>query len=526
MSKLNSVNTTDILDAIGLGCRCMAKVFNADDNNVPFFSSSVWPNASLGFSQCHSESHVPGRHLNALLNAEDISEIRIPENVIENHRQAAKFSYSGALPLPLNRIEISSHKPTVFLTHNIREGFHALYSLAKYRNDSWAIETAENSINCILELWDPQNRWDVDKIKACGLDSLNSPAFIGGEGRMLGPLVKYYTVTRSSNAMKLIRLLSGKMTAEFFTSEGRFDSKLFGTHSHSVTCCMSSLAQLAEFLQDMRLIQRVKAFYDNGLWKMRDEIGWSCESTQQPKEGKSDHGEANNTGDILETALILGKFGYHEYYEDAERILRSHLLPSQLRDVSFIKEPENPKDLDSLKNIAERHKGAWGFPAPYGHKSIKNGRGNISFNMDIVGGVTASLCEAYRNIVTRNAFGLNINLLFDYCSDDICIKSPYTNDCLNITLHKPSPINIRIPTWATRETITVSKNAGEYYYNDNRLILTAPATDETIKICIPLTKSTLTLTQNHIQPIRVKFKGDSVEAMENHGADFTFFNPF
>ena len=72
--QLKDVNTTDISSAIRLGCRTMQSVFNADDRNIPFFSSSVRPHAELRFSSAHSESHVPGRHLNALLNAEDAEE--------------------------------------------------------------------------------------------------------------------------------------------------------------------------------------------------------------------------------------------------------------------------------------------------------------------------------------------------------------------------------------------------------------------------------------------------------------------
>ena len=89
MSRLRDVNTTDIADAIRLGCRTMCNVFNADDNNVPFFSSRVLPEARLSFSPVHSESHVPGRHLNALLNAEDAIGIELDERCIDNHANAA-----------------------------------------------------------------------------------------------------------------------------------------------------------------------------------------------------------------------------------------------------------------------------------------------------------------------------------------------------------------------------------------------------------------------------------------------------
>ena len=85
-------------------------------------------------------------------------------------------------------------------------------------------------------------------------------------------------------------------------------------------------------------------------------MGWVIESGLDG--APPDLGEVNNTGDIVETALILGRWGYTDYYHDAERILRCHLLPSQLRDNAFIQNPPNPDNEDGMRNVAERHLGA------------------------------------------------------------------------------------------------------------------------------------------------------------------------
>ena len=64
---------------------------------------------------------------------------------------------------------------------------------------------------------------------------------------------------------------------------------------------------------------------------------------------------------------------------------------------TFIQNPQNPDNEDGMRNVAERHLGAFGFPAPYGHWPL--GFERVSFNMDIVGGVLAPrLC---RGDVTR-----------------------------------------------------------------------------------------------------------------------------
>lgn len=407
MTKLSNVNTTDIAAAVRLGCQTMQNVFNADDNDIPFFHSRVRPDAFLSFNWMHSESHVPGRHLNALLNAEDALKVVLDEDAVEKHAKAAFFSYSGAVPLPLNRQEIGG--PLVnFMTHNVREGFHALYALTRFRHSAKARALAEASIDQILQLWDPETGWNRQRLEGeLGL-KLTDSTFIIGLARALGPLVKFYRATGYLPALQLALLLKEKLLRESYLPDGRYDREIHGIHTHSTTCVMSSLAQLAELTHDAALMQRVRTFYDNGLWKIRDELGWVIEVSSDDSD--PDKGECNNTGDVVETALILGRWGYPEYYADAERIVRSHLLPAQLRDNSFIIDPPNPNNEDCKREMARRHLGAFGFPAPYGHEPRDSTY--ISFNMDIVGGAVASLCEVYREVtrLTRLAIGSTCSL--------------------------------------------------------------------------------------------------------------------
>ena len=63
-SKLSDVNTTDIKAATSLGCRTMQNVFNADDNDVPFFATWIVPRrrsekTRFEFNAAVTEAHVP-----------------------------------------------------------------------------------------------------------------------------------------------------------------------------------------------------------------------------------------------------------------------------------------------------------------------------------------------------------------------------------------------------------------------------------------------------------------------------------
>ena len=99
--------------------------------------------------------------------------------------------------------------------------------------------------------------------------------------------------------MKLALLLADKARDEFF-SDGMYSSERFGTHVHSTTCVMSSLAQIADLLHDGPLMSLVHVFFNNGLTQISDSLGWSIENSDPSS--VPDRGEANNTGDILETS--------------------------------------------------------------------------------------------------------------------------------------------------------------------------------------------------------------------------------
>ena len=522
MARLADVNTTNIAEAIEFGCRTMESVFDADDDYVPFFWSCVWPGEpTLRFGEWASDAHVPGRHLNGLLTAEAVVGVAIDEIAVDRHAEALFFSLSGPVPLPLNRTEKGGDLVN-FSPHNLREVMHGLYALARYRQSERAHEMAERVIATMLKRWSPEERWN-----GSGMDNdfglvVADTTFVTGEGRLLGPLTKYHRATGSLAAFELATMLKDEALRGFFTAVGDYDPAVFGTHCHSATSVMSSLAQFGELTGDAALLKRVKTFFDRGLWEMRDELGWSKEFSDQ---GHTDHGEANNTGDILETALILGRNGHLEYLDDAELILRSHLLPSQLRDVSFIEEsPPNPPD-DARRDIATRQMGSFGFPAPYGHLSTGTGQhGGISFNTDIVGGVVGSLCEAYQAIVRADDRATYVGLLFDLNLDHIEIESPYRQEALTIRMHRSAPLSIRIPLWAAVDEVEPADL--DWSQSGQLLQIHEPPVDEPLVIRFPLVERAIELSRNHTKPIRVLLRGDEVVAMESHGAQYTFFGPY
>ncbi len=236
-----------------------------------------------------------------------------------------------------------------------------------------------------------------------------------------------------------------------------------------------------------------------------------------------DKGECNNTGDIVETALILGGWGYPEYYADAERIVRSHLLPAQLRDIGFIVDPPNLQGENGKRAVAQRHLGAFGFPAPYGHEPI--GADHVSFNMDIVGGAVASLCEVYRAVTSYDQAGHWVNLLFDHETEHIQVESPYTHPALRLRVKRAAPLFVRIPPWVNPAELQVHNTGSATHFTNGYLCVPQPPLNRWLTIRFPLTEQVITLNHRTRQ-IRARLRGDAVVGMDNFGGDLTFFPPF
>ena len=161
--------------------------------------------------------------------------MEIDDQVIEKHARAAFLAYSGSVPLPLNR-ETTNGAPIKLFSHNVREGFHALHALVRYRNCEHSRELAEGSIATILERWDPDDGWDGDYLEnKCGLkiwgtidNTYRDGNILIGLGRSVGPLVKYYRTTGFGPALELALRLKDKMLRDCFWENGCYDADRFG----------------------------------------------------------------------------------------------------------------------------------------------------------------------------------------------------------------------------------------------------------------------------------------------------------
>ena len=522
-SKYVAVNKRDIDLAIREGLRPMREFFDVENGNIPFFGNSMTPGKDFGNThhKSFSLSHIPGRWLAATLSAEDVLGVSVDEMAIENLRVWAYNSLEGAGILFPACVDTKTMRYACSTDlHNLREVMHALYALAAFRGDEKAVELGTGLIDAVDTYYDYENGRFLEEayVRDTGAEALCCATMPGEKfpfpptfGRYIGPLVKFFKATGSEKALRQAIRLKDVAFRKILNERGDYDVKIFGSHTHSTTAMLSSLAQFYEVTKDKQILDRIVAFLDNGLGEIALDFGWCIENEAR----KDMVGEINNTADIMECCLILGEAGYPGYYARAERILRSHLLPAQLLDASFI-----PNDDVAPRNfrLADRSLGAFGFPCPFGHEDHPGAR--ISFNWDIVGGGVLGLCAAKRQVVTRNKNLVSVNLLFDADTDDLVFQNPYANEGRAIlTMKRETPVRVRIPTHSDRERIIVD---GEWFMDGEWLYPVKPLTGQPIRIDFCLMEMTESFAFRD-KRFQMRYWGEEATGVTSLGKRLCFF---
>ncbi len=269
-------------------------------------------------------------------------------------------------------------------------------------------------------------------------------------GRLIGALLRYYRAIRDPIAIDLAVRLADYNLARAFTPSGDL-TEMAGTHLHSIEGTVTGLIDLGRVLGDAEYVEAGRRIYDVGLRPWRTSFGWAAEK----RINGPGRGEANNTGDLIQTALLLGQGGHRAYFADAERFIRNGLLASQVVNTDWIADsdgrPDTPETIYS--DVRRRARGGFVFTTPSDYHS---------YATDLVGGAVQSLCDAWNSIVTQDQAGLHVNLLLSRPSEAVTVRSHLpVEGRVEATMHRPGPLFIRAPHWLSRESLRLRINDQE-----------------------------------------------------------------
>jgi hypothetical protein len=271
-------------------------------------------------------------------------------------------------------------------------------------------------------------------------------------------------------------------------------------------------------------LEKCKLIFDNAFNSvLRSSFGWVKEERRDSSgPGDSTRGEMNGTGDMLQSALFLAQSGFPEYYEVAERYMRSFVIPVQLLGVSALKERPTATE-DRYLKMRRRAHGCFGFPMP--NDRYDEAETHSISALDVTAGTLQAMCEFHRAIYSSHAGASAVHLLFNVDDTTMTIASdlPETGRVV-VTPKLAGSLRVRIPSWAPRSQIVVKKNsvAATYTMQEPYLVLDSVAAGTNVEITFPL----LQWTETEVIASRtysVEWLGDEVTAVTPVGNEQKLF---
>jgi hypothetical protein len=305
--------------------------------------------------------------------------------------------------------------------HSQREVLLALVGLARQHGDQKSLTLARELVGAYV-------------------DFVHAPAYSPNpmvDGRFLEALLDYHRLTADPAALALMQKLADTYY-QYFNDAGDFPMP---AHNHSVLGTITNLIEFGIYTGQGRYLEKMKKVLDNGVWKIRSSYGLVFE-------GPGPRGEANCTGDLVRAELLLALHGYPEYFDDVERIVRNHLLASQYLTVGPVPPgtAAPPPDSNTViyRRAATRALGGFAFTLP--NDLVDPNYPELA--ADLVEGASNALFDVYNSIVTRDADGLHVNLLFSTVTPDLELRSYLpARGLVELTTKKPANLYVHLPAW-------------------------------------------------------------------------------
>ncbi len=514
--------SADIKARLDLACRYIEGMLDRDNDLEPFFSIHRDPDSKTAFAR-HAVSigvpHVTGRALEALFQTEMLTG-RKPDPVAEKAYTDYLFSCTDN-PDHMPYFTDTDGRDKVEC-HNLREAMYGLTRLIENRSSEKARETAGGMLKTLEKMNGPEGMFSYERIRAMDREGV----FLGisdtmqttTSGRLAGALLAYYRVTGEPLALTLAAGYAKGVMEHSFTDDGRLTDDA-SNHIHSITSSLSGILDYAYMAGDSEMADKVLKVYRNGLREFMSSYGWVKEQAWL----ETDQGESNQTGDVIQMLLLLAKHRDPAYYADAERFMRSALLPQQVIDRSFVKDNPEPKG-DYQKDMPDRMIGGFGFATPRAHLQQE---WSAIDTIDITEGAVQAICEFARHIITRDDLGVRVNLLFGWENEYARTESSLpAKGQIKIYPKKAGSLLVRIPGNIRKGSFKVYGPEGERRYSAvrNYALVTAKAGEEiTVRFTPLMTEKGEFIYHKHYG---VRYYGEQCVWVSGEGGVYPLFGEF
>ncbi len=441
VSALNLGETpiAPIRDSMKRVAKCCLAWLNPDENHLPTGGYEV--------------AHDTGRWWDAMLRYEAATGESIPAHIEKDMMENLRVMTDNPAALLMN-VSGPSESQVINL-HNIRETMLTYAALVKYRRNDWANQQGKKLVSAFAGFLNPDGQLDYERLrsfisgKAINPDPMMCPHAPEGEwfdstgttGRAIEAMLCFADITGDESAMSLAKRLAEAHLRTIIDPSGKVRSELLDPnhvgHNHSYCGTLRGLLLYGLTANEPQYVEAVLNTYRKGLWgTVISHSGWTPHDLGKLRFPNGDGdplGEHGSCADVLLLALWLGlRVGQTDLLDDAERLLRARLLPSQGRD------PSNP-----------RNDGAWGV---YGHP--------FSFGsiLDVFAAVLHALVEVDACTVSALPDGTcSVNLHFTCDTPLASVVARRENTAkIVITPKRNAGLRVRVPAWTPRDSVQIT----------------------------------------------------------------------
>lgn len=421
-------------DSMALAGQNLLNVLSPQRNYLPMWVLKVERDYKAGYDFWWP-GHNIGRWWDALLRLERTIGFEIPKPVEKAMLENTRQFFDNPLHICLNPDKSMKEWNTDF--HSLREGLLGLNDLARWRKNEWAADEGKRMVRSLNGMiaadgtWPGYNSTEWDKIPQ------------NSHGRLIEALVWFYETTGDEATLALADRLSRFHFEKSTQPGGGLNRATNPNHAHSYFGTLRGLFLYGKLTRQRQYIERVAETYNATVSKMVKESGYTDHNIE-PAQGN--FGETTSPGDAAQLALWLTLEGYSEYLDDAERLVRVRILPSQILSTPPLT-PRGPVDKDEFKELERKIIGAYGGCH---HEPHADKQGTT----DVTAADVHTLADIYAHIAVSTPEQLQIFFHLDFEDDRVQIRSRRTEAAeVTIKPKRRGPVAVRVPKWAPRESV-------------------------------------------------------------------------
>jgi len=355
-----------------------------------------------------------------------------------------------------------------------------------------------------------------------GTKGLADPCYEGGV--LISPVVMLYDMEGYDPAFELARgLVNWVLTADGIAEDGRFRD-----HVHSRLATAAGLLRYALLTGRDDILERGKRAVDFAL-NLSTAFGWVPEYVERP-EGC----EVCCIMDLLDCLFLLGRSGQGQYYDVAERVIRNHLVESQLRDTGWLPtgQPGADSERTSTSGMPQRLFGAfagWSAPNDFIGRDVW-----ALQNCCTPAGIRACYL-AWNEVVGGDWMNTRINLLLNHAGEAASVRSwlPWEGR-VEVKVKQAKPVEIRVPDWVehTQVAATIDGQAAPLAWSGNCVKFgeygkSSLQPGQLVTVTFPVRETTTTESRGGAtagNPFTVHWRGDTVVQIEPAGTHYPLYS--